>query len=215
MKKRYVVFGVDRFGAAVARTLEKGGNQVIAVDIDPTKIQMISEDVSYAMTADVMDPEAVENLGLKNLDGAVVTMVDHMDASIVAATYCVDMKIPYVLARARNEMHGRILRKLGADRIVYPEQEMGVRVGRFMDDRDFMDWIELSPDFSLIEIACPKEWVGRSLMELNLRKEFDFNVVGLKNEDGMIVTPDPDEKLPEGMMMYIIGHNTDLEKFKD
>lgn len=215
MKKRYVVFGVDRFGAAVARTLEKGGSQVIAVDIDPAKIQTIAEDVSYAMTADVLDPEAIEALGLKNIDGAVITMVDHMEASIVTAMTCVDMHFPYILARAKNEVHGRILTKVGVNRIVYPEQEMGVRVGRFIDDRDFLDWIELSSDYSLVEVRIPKEWAGKSLSQLNLRRQCNFNVVGLKNEDGIIVTPDPDMLLPDNMMMYIIGHNKDLEKIKD
>lgn len=215
MKKRYVVFGVDRFGAAVARTLEKGGSQVIAVDIDPGKIQMISEDVSYAMTADVLDPDAIDGLGLKNIDGAVITMVDHMEASIVTAMTCIDRHFPYVLARAKNEVHGRILEKLGVDRIIYPEQEMGTRVGKFMDDRDFMDWIALSPDYSLVEVRVPKEWIDKSLMELELRKKCSFNVVGLKNEDGIIVTPDPDMKLPGNVMMYIIGHNEDLEKIKE
>ena len=214
MKKKYVVFGVDRFGAAVARTLEKGGSQVIAVDIDPVKIHQIAEDVSYAMTADVLDPEAVEGLGLKNIDGAVITMVDHMEASIVSAMICVDRHFPYILARAKNEVHGRILEKIGVDRIVYPEQEMGTRVGKFMDDRDFMDWIELSPEYSLVEVRVPEEWIGKTLTQLNLRRTCSFNVVGLKNEEGIIVTPDPDMPLTANLMMYIIGHNADLEKIK-
>lgn len=215
MRKRYVVFGVDRFGAAVARTLEKGGSQVIAVDMDPSKIQQISEDVSYAMTADVLDPEAVEGLGLKNIDGAVITMVDHMEASIVIAMTCVDMHFPYILARAKNEVHGRILKKIGVDRVVYPEQEMGTRVGKFMDDRDFMDWIELSPEYSLVEIRIPPEWVGKTLTQLDLRRKYRFNVVGVKDREGVITTADPDETLVGNTMLYIIGHNTDLEKIKD
>lgn len=215
MKKKYVVFGVDRFGAAVARTLEKGGSQVIAVDVDPAKIQQISEDVSCAMTADVLDPEAIDGLGLRNIDGAVITMVDHMEASIVTAMTCVDLHFPYILARARNEVHGRILQKIGVDRVVYPEQEMGMRVGKFMDDRDFMDWISLSPEYSLVEVRIPAEWVGKTLSGLDLRRQYSFNVVGLKDESGIIVTPDPEKPLAGNTMMYIIGHNADLEKIKD
>ena len=215
MKKRYVVFGVDRFGSAVARTLEKGGNMVIAVDINPARIQMIAADVSYAQTAGVLDADAVEGLGLKNIDGAVITMVDHMEASIVIAMTCVDMKCPYILARARNETHGRILKKIGVNRVVYPEYEMGTRIGRFIDDRDFMDWIELSPDFSLVEIKVPNEWIGKSLLELNLRARHGLNVVGFKNEHGIVVTPAPSAVLEENLFLYVIGANTDLEKFKD
>ena len=120
----------------------------------------------------------------------------------------------YILARAKNEVHGRILEKIGVDRIVYPEQEMGTRVGKFMDDRDFMDWIELSPEYSLVEVRVPEEWVGKTLTQLNLRRTCCFNVVGLKDEDGIIVTPDPDMPLTANLMMYIIGHNADLEKIK-
>lgn len=215
MKKRYVVFGVDRFGAAVARTLERGGSQVIAVDISPAKIQQISEDVSFAMTADVLDPEAIEGLQLKNIDGAVITMVDHMEASIVTAMTCKEMGFPFILARAKNEIHGRILEKIGVDRVVYPEQEMGERIGRFIDAKDFMDWIALSKDVSLVEMKVPADWVGRSLEELKLRKEYGFNVVGLRSNGKIDTDVGPDTTLSHGEMIYLIGRNEALEKFKN
>ncbi len=215
MKKQYVVFGIDRFGASIARTLEQNGCQVIAVDNDSEKIQMIADEVSYAMTADVEDPEAIESLGLKNVDGAIITMVNHMEASIVAAMMCQDLGLKYIVARAKNDMHGRILEKIGVSKVVYPEQEMGERIGRYIAAQDFMDWIALSPDFSLVEVAMPQEWVGRSLVELNLRKKYGFNVVGIKRGSQMIMQFDPNEALEAEDVLFVIGKNRDLEKFQD
>lgn len=215
MKKQYVVFGIDRFGASIARTLEQNGCQVIAVDNDPEKIQMIADEVSYAMTADVEDPEAIASLGLKNVDGAIITMVNHMEASIVAAMMCQELGMQYIVARAKNEMHGRILEKIGVSKVVYPEQEMGERIGRYIAAQDFMDWIVLSPDFSLVEMVMPREWTGKTLAELDLRKKYGFNVVGIKKGSDMVMQFDPGQALDGQDILFVIGKNIDLEKFKN
>ena len=215
MKKQYVVFGIDRFGASIARTLEQNGCQVIAVDNDPEKIQMIADEVSYAMTADVEDPEAIASLGLKNVDGAVITMVNHMEASIVAAMMCQEMGLSYIVARAKNDMHGRILEKIGVSKVVYPEQEMGERIGRYIAAQDFMDWIALSPEFSLVEMVMPPEWAGKSLAELDVRKKYGCKVVGIKKDSGMIMQFDPNRALELEDVLFVIGKNTDLEKFQN
>lgn len=215
MKKQYVVFGIDRFGASIARTLEENGCQVIAVDNDAEKIQMIADEVSYAMTADVEDPEAMESLGLKNVDGAIITMVNHMEASIVAVMMCHDLGVNYIIARAKNDMHGRILEKIGVTKVVFPEQEMGERIGRYIGAQDFMDWIALSSDFSLVEVAMPLEWIGHSLVELNVRKKYGFNVVGIKRGSEMRMQFDPNEALEAEDVLFVIGKNADLEKFQD
>ena len=215
MKKQYVVFGIDRFGASIARTLEQNGCQVIAVDNDPEKIQMIADEVSYAMTADVEDPEAIASLGLKNVDGAVITMVNHMEASIVAAMMCQELGLSYIVARAKNDMHGRILEKIGVSKVVYPEQEMGERIGRYIAAQDFMDWIALSPEFSLVEMVMPPEWAGKSLAELDVRKKYGFNVVGIKKDSSMIMQFDPNRALEPEDVLFVIGKNTDLEKFQN
>ena len=214
MKRQFVVFGVDRFGASVARTLENNGVQVIAVDSDPERIQAIADDVSYAMTADVEDPEAVSELGLKNVDGAVISMVEHMEASVITAMVCMEMGIKEVFARASNQMHGKILEKIGVTKVVYPEQEMGERMGRYIAALDFMDWISLSPDFSLVEAVMQPEWVGKTLADLNLRSKFGLNVVGIRKGEQIDMRFDPHEKLTEQMILYVIGSNEDLRKIQ-
>ena len=215
MKKQYVVFGIGRFGASVARTLEENGCQVIVVDKDYEKIQMIADEVSYAMTADVEDPEAIESLGLKNVDGAIITMVNNMEASIVSAMMCQDLGVKYIVARAKNDMHGRILEKVGVTKVVYPEQEMGERIGRYIAAGDFMDWIALSPEFSLVELPMPQEWVGKSLVELDVRKKYGFNIVGIRKGSEMILQFSPNVPLEKDTILFVIGKNEDLEKFQD
>ncbi len=214
MKKQFIVFGVDRFGASLARSMQKNGCRVIAVDHDSDKIQAIASDVSYAMTADVEDPEIISTLGLKNVDGAVICIVEHMQASIVAAMVCQEMGIPFVMARASNEIHGRILEKLGVSKIVFPEKEMGERIGRYLAANDFMDWIALSPDYSLVELKVQPEWVGRSLAQLCLRQTYGFNVVGLRTGDVMNMTFGPDQPLTDGTVLYVIGSNESLARFQ-
>lgn len=214
MNKQYVVFGMDRFGASVARTLEQSGCQVVAVDSSHERIQQIADEVNYAVTMDVTDAESIKSLGLDNMDGAVIALADEMEASIVIAMTCMDYGIRHIVARAKNEVHGKILEKIGVDRVVYPEREMGARIGRFLTARDFSDWITLSKDYSLVEMSVPSSWAGRSLIDLNLRNTYGFNVVGIRIGDKMDMCFSPKEKLSSNMMLYVIGQDQDLEKFK-
>ncbi len=214
MKKQYVIFGMGRFGLSVAKTLESLGCEVIVVDKDPEKIQMIAPDVSYAMTADVVDPEDIAGMNLRNVDGAVVAMVRNMEASIVAAISCKDAGIPFVIARAKNDIHRRILEKIGVDRVVSPEEEMGVRIGRYIAAQSYVDWIPLSQGYSLVEITVRKDWVGKSLAQLHLRREYGFNVVAVKQGDQTLLEICPDDPLQENELLYVIGRNEDLEMFQ-
>ncbi len=214
MKKQFVVFGMDRFGTAIARTLQKNGCRVIAVDKNPERIQMIASDVSYAMSADIEDPDIISVLGLRNVDGAVICIVEHLQSSIVAAMVCQEMKIPYVIARASSDMHGRILERLGVSKIVYPEQEMGERMGRYLAENDFMDWISLSSDVSLVELRVQEDWVGKSLAQLELRRKYDINVVGCRVDKQMSLSLGPDEPLTKDMTLYVIGSNEHLNALR-
>ncbi len=214
MKKQFVVIGVDRFGASVARTLQKNGIRVIAVDHDSEKIQQIASDVSYAVTADVEDPDIIATLDLRNVDGAVICIVDHMQASIVAAIVCQEMGITNITARASSEIHGRILERLGVTRIVYPEKDMGERVGRYLSTPEFVDWVALSPDYSMVELMVQPEWIGKSLAQLCLRQSSGLNVVGCKIGSEVKMNLNPDEPLAADTVLYVIGSNESLSRFR-
>ena len=146
MEKQYAVLGMGSFGESVALTLENMGCDVLVMDDSYEKIQDISDKVSYAMKADVADPDALQALGGKNLDGVVVAVSENLEAGIMATMLCKEMGIPLVVAKAKNKLQGAILKRVGADRIVYPEIEMGSRVAKSLVSREFMDWIELSND---------------------------------------------------------------------
>ena len=213
MEKQYAVLGMGSFGESVALTLENMGCDVLVMDESYEKIQDISDKVSYAMKADVADPDALQALGGKNLDGVVVAVSENLEAGIMATMLCKEMGIPLVVAKAKNKLQGAILQRVGADRIVYPEIEMGSRVAKSLVSREFMDWIELSNDYSMVEIAVPDKWVGRTLVDINVRERLGINVVGIIINGKIDVTLDPQKPLPEGGILIVIGANDVLEKF--
>ena len=213
IEKQFAVLGMGSFGESVALTLENMGCDVLVMDDSYEKIQDISDKVSYAMKADISDPDALQALGGKNLDGVVVAVSENLEAGIMATMLCKEMGIPLVVAKAKNKLQGAILKRVGADRIVYPEIEMGSRVAKSLVSREFMDWIELSNDYSMVEIAVPDKWVGRTLVDINVRERLGINVVGIIINGKIDVTLDPQKPLPEGGILIVIGANDVLEKF--
>lgn len=213
MRKQYAVFGLGSFGESVAVTLQELGCEVVVVDNHMERIENISPYVSYAVQADIEDPEVIRSLGARNLDGVVVAVADDMEASIMATLVSKEIGVPYVLAKAKNELHAKVLKKIGADSIIFPEKEIGQSVARNLVSGEFVDWISLSPDYSITEIAVPEKWIGKSLSEIDVRRTKDVNVVGVRIGEKIQVTIDPEEPLQKEMMLIMIGSNEALEKF--
>ena len=188
MNKQFAVLGLGSFGRSVALSLEKMGCDVMVVDDSYEKIQEISDKVSYAMKADVTDKDALQALGARNLDGVVVAVSEHPEANIMATLLCKEMGIPLVVAKAKDKLQGTILEKVGADSVVYPEIEMGSRIAKSMVANEFVDWIELSNDYSIVEIAVPRRWEGKSLAELDVRKKYGITVVGVMQGEKMDIS---------------------------
>lgn len=215
MRKQFAVFGLGSFGKSVALTLESFGCDVIVVDNSYEKVQEISDSVAYAIRADASDPDAMKELGGRNLDAAIVAISEDMAAGIMATIISKEMGIPYVLAKAKNDLQGTILKKVGADEVVFPERDMGCRVAKNLVSAAFTDWIELSPEYSLTEKLIPKQWVGKSLVELKIREKYGMNVVGIMKDGHVDVTFNPRNPLPEDCILIIIGANSVLEKFEE
>lgn len=213
MRKQYAVFGLGSFGESVAVTLQELGCEVVVVDNHMERIEDISPYVSYAVQADIEDPEVIRSIGARNLDGVVVAVADDMEASIMATLVSKEIGVPYVLAKAKNELHAKVLKKIGADSIIFPEKEIGQSVARNLVSGEFVDWISLSPDYSITEIQVPEKWIGKSLSEIDVRRTKDVNVVGVRIGEKIQVTIDPEEPLQKEMMMIMIGSNEALEKF--
>ena len=211
-KKEFVVFGLGRFGRSVAYSLAAEGYDVLAVDIDPDLVQEAAEVVTHAVIADTTDMEALEELGLGNFDVAIVAMSNNMQASILATILAKEKGIPYVIANAADAIHEKVLLKVGADKVIFPEREIGVKIANSLINKTFMDFIELSTDFSIAEVEVLDAWVGRSLRELNLREKYKLNAVGMKRNGETIIMLDPDIPLKKGEVLILIGA---YESFKD
>lgn len=214
MKKQYVVFGAGKFGKSIAMTLQQLGCEIVLVDKDPEVIQELADEVSYAICADVEDATVFENLGMHDLDGAIIAITENLEASIMTTMMCSEIGIPRILAKARNEMHEKILRRVGAHKVIFPEVEMGRRIAKYLVADNFADWIELSPRYSLVEMEIPHQWCGKTLVELKLREKHGFNVIGIKDGDTVNVNPDPRMELPAGAIVIVVGENRELEAFQ-
>lgn len=211
-KKEFVVFGLGRFGKSVATTLTEGGCEVMVVDDDDDKIHEIADYVTYAVRADVTEADALATLGIGNFDGAVVAIGQNLEASVMVTILVKEMGVPYVLAKAQNELHAKVLKKVGADMVVFPEKETGIRIANNLMMGNFFDAIELSSTFSMMELDALPEWVGHSLRELNLRAKNKINVIGIKRNDHLNINPDADMPLERNDILVIIGKNEILNK---
>ena len=211
MKKQYAVLGIGTFGRSVALTLEEMGGEVLVMDSSYEKVQEMADQVSYAVRADISDPDSLKMLGNRNLDVVIIAIGENLEASIMAVMVSKELGVPYVVAKAKTDLQARILKKVGADAIVRPEHDMGARTAKNLMSAGFADWIELSDDFSLVETAIPESWIGKTLSELHVREEYDINVVGMIQDDQVQVTLNPYEPLPAGCVVTLIGSNDNLE----
>ena len=211
-KKEYGVFGLGKFGMAVAVALAESGNSVIAVDMDPDRVDVAAETVTCAMVADVTEPDVLDNLGISNLDCVIIGVSTNMQASIMATILTKEKGVGFVVAKAENEIHKHILEKVGADKIVFPEAEMGTRLARNLMGGEFIDLVELSKEFSMVEMPVPEAWIGRSLRELDFRGSYGLNIIGVKRGDDLKVNLNPENPMEKEMTLVIVGKNVDLAK---
>lgn len=212
VKKEFVVFGLGRFGKSVATTLAESGCNVLVVDSNQDKVQDMADIVTYAVRGDVTDTEMLQTLGLSNFDGAVVAIGESLEASVMVTILAKEMGIPYVMAKAQNDLHAKILKKVGVDLAVFPEKETGIRLAHNLVMGNFFNAIELSSNFSLMELDVPLDWDGHSLKDLNIRAKHNLNVIGIKKKDELDINPGPDEKLSKDDILVVIGDNDSLNK---
>ncbi len=219
-KKQFAVIGLGRFGESVAITLTNMGHEVMAVDVSEEKIEEISKKVTFAVQADATDEKALKQLGLRNFDVAIIAIGDiDIKASILATMLAKEYGVEHVVAKAQSELHGKVLSKTGADRIVFPERDMGVRVAHNLASTNILDHIEVSPDYRIAEISTSEKMVGKTLKELDLRAKYGLNVLAVKrNKDrnkDIDIAPNANKPFEEGDIMIIIGREGDLSKIEN
>ena len=214
MKKSYAVFGLGRYGIAVARELADSGAEVIAVDFDERIVNAAAAELPICKCADITDPEVIRQLGIANVDVVIIAMANHLEASVMAFTLCKEIGVKTVIAKCANEMHQKILSRVGADKVVFPENESGIRLAKNLLSSGFVDMVSLAKNVSMVELDVKPEWCGKNLIELNLRKKYSINVVALRRGDMVSVDIDPREPLTDRVKLIVIANAEKLAKLK-
>ncbi|WP_297790035.1 TrkA family potassium uptake protein [uncultured Anaerococcus sp.] len=215
MEKNVIVLGLGRFGYAVATKLFEKGIYVTAVDSNYKKVEKIANFVSSAAQGDITEELAMKSLGISNYDVAVIATGTDIEASIEATLICKDCGVEKVIAKATSQSHARILKKIGADQIVYPELDTGERLARSIAGSNLLELVQFSNDFSLIEIKAHEDWVGKTLIELDFRKSYKMNVVAFERNGAMIMDIDPNLKIQEEDVLVLIGDNENAKELEE
>ncbi|MEW6541520.1 MAG: TrkA family potassium uptake protein [Bacillota bacterium] len=210
--KQFAVIGLGRFGSSVAATLARMGYDVLAVDTDEQKVEQIVDRVTHAVQADALDDDSLKALGMRNFDVVIVAIGHDMQASILTTVMLKEMGVKTVVAKANTELHGRVLARVGADKVVFPERDMGVRAARSLVSKNLLDHIDLSPDFSIAELVTPKEFVGKSLLEAGVRGKFGVSILAIRRGAEILIAPGAREVIREGDVLVAIGRNERLEQ---
>ena len=214
--KQFAIIGLGRFGSSIAKTLYQMGHDVLAIDNDPEEVQEISDYVTHAVQADATDEVTLNTLGIRNFDVAVVTIGTDIQSSIMITLLCKEMGVKYVLAKAQNELHAKVLYRIGADKVVFPERDMGARVAHNLVSSNILDYIELAPEYSLVEVAPNPEWEGKNLRQLNIRAKYGVNVIAIKDDSGKVnVAPQADDVIQKDDILVVIGNNDDIKRLEN
>ena len=213
-KKTYAVFGLGRYGTAVAKELVENGMEVIAVDTEQKIVNDAAAYLPVCKCADVTDAEVIARLGIGNIDTVIVCMASNLEASVMAITLCKEAGVPTVIAKCANEMQQKILLRVGADHVVFPENESGIRLAKNLLSSGFIDRLSLSKDVSIVEIDVKEEWRGKNLIELNLRKKYGFNIVAIKQGESVNVNINPEQALDANATLIVIANTSKLSKLK-
>lgn len=210
----YAVFGLGRYGRAVAKELVDSGAEVLAVDTDKDIVNEASADIPLCKCADITEPEVIKQLGISNIDVVIIATASNLEASVMATMLCKEAGVKTVIAKCSDEMHQKILSRVGADKVVFPEKESGVRLAKNLLSSGFVDIIELSKDVSMIELDVKPEWIGKTLVELNLRQKYSINVVAIKQNSDVNIDIDPHTVLTDDMNLIVVANVSKLNKLK-
>ena len=209
--KSYVVIGLGRFGSTLARQLCKLGAEVLAMDVHNDLVQQVADDVTHAVVGDAQDKDVLRALGVRDFDCAIVAIGTDLAASVLTVMNLQELEVPYIICKAHDETHSRVLQKLGVNKVVIPEQENAVRLARSLNSHNVLDYIELSEDYGILEIPAPKSWIGQTLKELNIRAKLGVNIIAVENNGKTNVSPSADYVIGEGDIMVVLGDNYSLE----
>jgi len=204
-KKQFAVIGLGLFGKSVATTLCSMGYNVLGVDKNGERVQEMAEVLTHAVEADATEEGALRSLGIRNFDVVVVAIGEEREASILITLLLKELGVGYVLAKAKDPLHGKVLSKVGADRVIYPERDMGSRVARLLAAANTVDYLELAPNYCIVELRAPQDFVGKTLGQLELRRRYGINVLALKRGREVLISPGAEDYIEEGDILVVLG----------
>ncbi|CAM3691705.1 potassium channel family protein [Mesobacillus zeae] len=214
MKREFAVIGLGRFGGSICEELSQQGMQVMAIDSDEERVNKFSSIASHAVVADATDELVLKSLGIRNFDHVIVAIGDDIQASILATLILKDLGVNKITAKAQNDYHEKVLRKIGADNVVHPERDMGRRIAHNIISKNVLDYLELSDEHSIVEIAVNEKLGGKTIIGMNIRAKYGINIVAIKRGNEIIVSPQADELIKIGDVLIVIGADSDINRFE-
>lgn len=214
MKKQFAVIGLGRFGGSICRSLSDQGLEVLAIDSDEEKVNEFSSIATHSVIADTTDESVLKSLGIRNFDHVIVAIGDNIQGSILTTLILKELGVNHITAKAQNDYHEKVLRKIGADQIVHPERDMGIRIAHHITSNSVLDYLELSEEHSIVEVIASKKMDGESLIDLDVRAKFGVNIVAIKKEDEINVSPQADQIIYRGDILIVIGADEDISRLE-
>jgi trk system potassium uptake protein TrkA len=212
-EQQYAVIGMGRFGTSIAKKLYGAGQEVMGVDINEKRIEDAGSWITHGVVADTTEEETLKSIGIRNFDTVIVAIGNDMQASILTVLLLKELEVKKVIVKALDKKHGQVLKKIGADWIIFPERDMGERVAHQLLYPNVLNFIELSREYNLEEIIIPPSMTEKSLRELDIRAKYNISVIAIVKNGDIIITPSPDQKIQEGDMLLVIGNTKDLSVF--
>lgn len=213
MRKEFVVVGLGRFGGSIVKELIRLGADVLAVDTSPERVDEYAKIATQAVVADTTDEEVIKSLGMRNFEHVIIAIGENIQASILTTLILKDLGVQQITVKAQSDYHARVLRKIGADHVVHPERDMGIRIANNMMSNNVLDYLELSDEHSIMEIKANEQIAGFSLIDLDIRAEYGINIVGIKRGESIIISPAADDKILIGDILLVIGADVDINRF--
>ncbi|MEW9501466.1 potassium channel family protein [Jeotgalibacillus marinus] len=214
MKKEFVVVGLGRFGGSIVRELIEQGMEVMAIDKFEDKIDEFANIATHAVMADSTDESVLRSLGIRNFDHVIVAIGDDIQASILTTLMLKEIGVKKITVKAQNDYHEKVLRRIGADKVVHPERDMGKRIAHNIVSNNVLDYLELSDEHSIVEIVANDLLIGNTIIGLDIRAQYGINIVAIKRQDDIIVSPQATDEIQEGDVLIVIGADTDINRFE-
>lgn len=213
--KQFIIIGLGRFGLSIAKTLARHGHDVLAIDNDEKKVDEISEYVTHAVVADAADESTLVTLGANNFDVAIISIGDNLHTNILSTLILKELGVSYVIVKAQDDLHAKVLIKAGADRVVNPEKDMGKRLAKNILSTNILEYFEFASDYSIAEIVILPSMVGKSLKELEFRKKYNLNVMAIKRDQKLIMSPGAEDEIFKEDTLIVMGSNENLDKIRN